>query len=122
MTKEEKLEAFSMLLDGYTLQAVGDKFGVSKQRVKQVFTVVGIKNDTAAESCVYPNISRWLSENGYGYRRVAKLCDTTDATVISALKDGRDCKKSFIDKFLEVSGMTYEKAFGEKREIQEASE
>ena len=120
MTKEEKLEAFSMLLDGYTMQAVGDRFGISKQRVKQVFSAVGIRNDTAAESCVYPRISKWLSENGYGYYKVAKLCDTTNATVICALKEGKDCRKSFIDKFLKVSGMTYEESFGEKREIQEA--
>ena len=116
MTKEEKLDAFAMLLDGYTLQAVGEKFGVSKQYIKQAFTVAGIRNDTAAESCVYPSISKWLQENGYGYLRVAKLCDTPTATVISALKDGRDCKKSFIDIFLNVSGMTYEEAFGEKIE------
>lgn len=35
MTKEQKVEAYSMYLDGCTYQEIGDKFGISRQRVHQ---------------------------------------------------------------------------------------
>ena len=43
LTKEEKLEAFAMLLDGHTLQTVGERFGISKQGVQQILTVKNIR-------------------------------------------------------------------------------
>ena len=36
MTKEQKVEAYSMYLDGCTYQEIGDKFGISRQRVHQL--------------------------------------------------------------------------------------
>ena len=110
MTKEEKLEAFAMLLDGHTLQTVGERFGISKQGVQQMLTVTNIRIDMAAQSCVYPNISRWMAQNGYGYMSIAKMCDISPQTVQRTLSKGSDCKKSFIDKILKVTGMTYEEA------------
>ena len=36
MTKEQKVEAYSMYLDGCTYQEIGDKFGISRQLVHQL--------------------------------------------------------------------------------------
>lgn len=38
MTKEQKVEAYSMYLDGCTYQEIGDKFGISRQRVHQLLS------------------------------------------------------------------------------------
>ena len=119
MTKEEKLEAFAMLLDGHTLQTVGERFGISKQGVQQMLTVTNIRIDMAARSCVYPNISRWMAQNGYGYMSIAKMCDISPQTVQRTLSKGSDCKKSFIDKILKVTGMTYEEAFDQTKSLEE---
>ena len=119
LTKEEKLEAFAMLLDGHTLQTVGERFGISKQGVQQMLTVTNIRIDMAAQSCVYPNISMWMAQNGYGYMSIAKMCDISQQTVQRALSKGSDCKKSFIDKILKVTGMTYEEAFDQTKSLEE---
>ena len=119
LTKEEKLEAFAMLLDGHTLQTVGERFGISKQGVQQMLTVTNIRIDMAAQSCVYPNISRWMAQNGYGYMSIAKMCDISPQTVQRTLSKGSDCKKSFIDKILKVTGMTYEEAFDQTKSLEE---
>ena len=37
MTNDQKKEAFSMLVDGATYTEVAEKFGVSRQRVNQIF-------------------------------------------------------------------------------------
>ena len=118
MTKEEKLEAFAMLLDGHTLQTVGERFGISKQGVQQMLTVTNMRIDMAAQSCVYPNISRWMAQNGYGYMSISKMCDIAPQTVQRTLSKGADCKKSFIDKILKVTGMTYEEAFDQAKDLE----
>ena len=120
MTKEEKLEAFAMLLDGHTLQTVGERFGISKQGVQQMLTVTNMRIDMAAQSCIYPNISRWMAQNGYGYMSIAKMCDIAPQTIQRTLSKGADCKKSFIDKILKVTGMTYEEAFDQTKDLEES--
>ena len=37
MTKEQKIEAYSMRLDGATLREIADKFGVSFQYIHKLF-------------------------------------------------------------------------------------
>ncbi len=36
MTREEKIEAFTMRLDGETYQEIADKFGVTRQYIHQI--------------------------------------------------------------------------------------
>ena len=38
MTKEQKVEAYSMYLDECTYQEIGEKFGISRQRVHQLLS------------------------------------------------------------------------------------
>lgn len=114
MTKEQKLEAYSMILDGYTLQEIGDKFGISKQRVSQLFPQTNQKVSSAAEGCVYPNIARWMIENRAGFAAIARGCNVTTPTIRYALTSGGNIRKGTIDAFLRFTGMTYEEAFFEE--------
>ena len=111
MTKEQKIEAYTMSLDGCTLQEVGDKFGVSKQRISQMFPQANKKVDAAAENCVYPNISKWMVEHKAGFAVVARGCNSTTPTVRYALSSGGSIRKDLIDALLRFTGMTYEEAF-----------
>ena len=40
LTREEKIDMFSMRLDGYTLQEIGDKYGVTREAVRRMFAAV----------------------------------------------------------------------------------
>ena len=40
MTKEEKIDAFTMRLDGYTLQEIGDKYGLTRERIRKMFALI----------------------------------------------------------------------------------
>lgn len=114
MTKEEKIQAYSMLLDGHTLVEVGDKFGVSKQRIDQMFHATNIRVEMAAESCVYPNISKWMIANRSGFAVIARACETSTNAVRYALTTGGNIRKRTIDSILQLTGMTYEEAFFEE--------
>jgi hypothetical protein len=111
MTKEQKIEAYTMILDGCTLTEVGDKFGISKQRVSQMFPQANKKVDAAAEGCVYPNISKWMVEHRAGFASIARGCGSTTPTIRYALTSGGSIRKDLIDALLRLTGMTYEEAF-----------
>lgn len=114
MTKEEKIRAYSMLLDGCTLQEAADEVGVSKQRIAQLFPGANRRLDDAANSCIYPNISSWMIRNGLGYAAIARGCNTHTQTVRYALTGCKNIRKELIDKILLLTGMSYEEAFFQK--------
>lgn len=111
MTKEEKLAAYAMILDGCTQREVGERFGISKQRVSQLFPQTNKKVDAAAESCVYPNIAKWMMEHRSGFAAIARGCNFTTATIRYALTSGGNIRKDTVDALLRFTGMTYEEAF-----------
>ena len=114
MTNEQKVKAYSMLLEGYTLSKVAAEFGVTRQRIHQLFPVKSMRLDQAAASCIYPNISKWMAANNVGYTYIAKEIGTCAQRVRVFLAEGSDSRKSLIDGILSVTGLTYEEAFQEE--------
>lgn len=116
MTKEEKIAAYAMRLGGSSLQEVADKFGVSREYIRQITPPTGTLAQTRSsyEKCIYPNISSWLYENRYSYNRFSKLICCTCTSIYNALIGKTDPSKCLIDKILDATGMTYEVAFEQK--------
>jgi transposase-like protein len=111
MTKEQKIEAYEMILNGESHRAVGEKFGVSKQYVQSLIPARGIRMEAAAESCVYPNIAEWMRENKMGFSKIARAIGMTPQTVRHSLTGEGEPRKYLIDSMLKLTEMTYEQAF-----------
>jgi len=111
MTKEQKIEAYSMRLDGQTFQTIANKFGVSKQYIQQILPRENQRLNMAIDSCIYPNISAWMRENNCGYSAIAKSVGVKTESIRQALSVRRNCRKNIIDAILGITGMTYEEAF-----------
>ena len=112
MTREQKIEAFAMRLDGETLQAIGDYFGVSKQYVADMLS----KGNSAVyrsglKSIAYPNIAAWMKAEGISKNSFAEMCNTTAMTMNRALRGDGNPSKKLIDDILRATGLTYEEAF-----------
>ena len=75
MTNEQKVEAYRMRLEGSTLQAIADKFGVSKERTRQVIPPLEGKTWSMSvfDRCAYPAIARWLYEHRCTYAKLAEM-------------------------------------------------
>jgi len=63
MTKDMKIQAFSMLLEGYSYQETANHFGVSRQRIHQIFhTRPKVskydRTDNLLKGCIYPNLQK----------------------------------------------------------------
>jgi predicted transcriptional regulator len=109
MTNEQRVEAYKMLLDGATYREVGEKFGLTHQRIHQIFS--GQISKVKKYACIYPNIRRWIVENHITQPVFAEMVGVCPAAIHHYLSGKREPNKKTIDKILEVTGMTYEEAF-----------
>ena len=115
MTREEKIDAFTMRLDGYTLQEIGDKYGLTRERIRQMFAAVTIESGISRKNYIYPNISDWMIGNNVSQFDLCKKLGCSQAAISSYLTGKRKPTFSFINLILELTKMPYEVAFSKER-------
>lgn len=87
MTREQKIDMFTMRLDGYTLQQIGDKYGITRERVRQILSPREHSTDIyAPKSCIYPALGKWMNDNKVNAVALAKLADVSQATIYNTLR------------------------------------
>ena len=114
MTREQKIEAFTMRLNGYTLEEIGDHFGVTREAIRGMFFRTTTESGIARKRYVYPNIAKWMIENRINQSFLAKRLGVTRPAVSAWLTGKNDPSYRFISLVLKETGMTFEEAF--KRE------
>lgn len=125
--KDRLLKMIKMRLDGCTFQAIADEFGVTRQYVQQTIAdatgKVRAVRKSPLDSCIYPNLKKWMIDNGISLIRLSIMCGSckTRSDVIKKKITGEsDFKISEIKEILKESGETFEYMFsieGEKDEI-----
>ena len=115
MTREEKIDAFTMRLDGYTLQEIGDKYGVTRERIRQMFAQVTTESGISRKNYIYPNIADWMIENDVTQWLFCKELGCGQATISGYLTGRISPSFEFINKVLEITKMPYEVAFSRER-------
>lgn len=111
MTREEKIEAFAMRLDGKTYEEIGKRFGLTKQRIEQILNVSG--RDMSLRGIIYPNLLRHIREH---YGSVPKFDDALCAgrnpsLMYRRLRGEGIITISEVREILELTGMTFEECF-----------
>ena len=115
MTREDKIKAYTMRLDGYTFQDIADKFGVSKQYIHSLFG--GRVSETLVNGCRYPNITGWMANNNMDVCGMRHLLNDMDYRGFRSRLFGKtEFRLSEIKKILHITGMTFEKAFFDREE------
>lgn len=119
-----KQQMLDMKNDGKTYQEIADEFGVSKQRIQQMLSTGDARyfRYIKKTTCVYKGIRKYMNDNKisvaelvrrvYGYYHPKNL-----ATIRNKLNGHTDISKQYIDKLLEVTGLTYEVAFEIESEV-----
>ena len=115
MTREEKIDAFTMRLDGYTLQEIGDKYGLTRERIRQMFASITNESGISRKNYIYPNISDWMINNNVNQYDLCKKLGCQQNTISSYLTGKRAPTFSFINLILELTKMPYEVAFSKER-------
>ena len=118
MTREEKIDAFTMRLDGYTLQEIGDKYGLTRERIRQTFASITTKSGISRKgykNYIYPNISDWMSDNNVKQIDLSKKLGCAQVTISSYLTGKNPPSFAFINLMLELTKMPYEVVFSKER-------
>lgn len=113
MTKEDKIKAFEMRLDGYTYEEIGKRFGVSKQNVQSMLAAG--KNSVIRKKSIYPAIDNWLIDNRLTWNSLRNMMsDSVKINDVYKIRDGKQhLRLDHIKAILRITGMTFEEAFGE---------
>lgn len=113
MTREEKIKAFEMSLDGATYQEIADTFGVTRQYIEQGLTRKAWRAPKKYE-CVFPTLKNWLLERRMSipwFNVNAKVCKHNN-TLRHKLDGKFEFTMSEIESILTFTGMTFEEIFG----------
>lgn len=118
MTKQEVVTMFAMRLDGYTLQEIGEHFGVTRERIRQILES-SVKSPKANGcKCIYPGLRTWFITSGTSAYRMHK--EVGIGKGVTPLYNRLSGEKQFtlqeIKKLLAYTGLTFEEAFGEEDE------
>ena len=116
---ERTTKMLEMSKSGISYDEIGKTFDISKQRV---CSLIGgqLKHHfrpISPESCVYPNLRKWMNDNHVSNSELSRrLYGNTSGTNQEAIRyflrgKGRDTRKSVIDKYLAITGLTYEELF-----------
>lgn len=118
--RERVIEMVKMRSDGCTLQQIADKYGCSRQFVQQ--SILNFKsrkgkiNEISLRECIYPNLKKWMVENGITLTELSEIIGLNSAStnsITSRLIGTNDFKISEVKTILEESGKTFEYMFME---------
>ena len=113
MTREDKIKAFVMRLDGSTFQEIADEFGVSRQCIQQTLSDETTGHKKVAK-CIYPGIEKWMRENyctAYMLHKKMGLWGENTAPMYNRLNGTTEFTLNDIKVLLDVTGMTFDEAF-----------
>lgn len=116
MTREEKIKAFEMRLDGMTFQEIGDHFGVTRQCIEGYLKPNRTRKKPYKNfKCIYPGLKKWMLENCVS---VMTMHDdlhlyANHPTLYRFMKGKALPTMDVIKKILAYTGLTFEEAFGQ---------
>jgi len=108
LNKERFMDMVSMKFDGYTLQEIGNKYGVSKQYVQESFSSFFTPNKDAVRNCIYPNLKKRCLENKISVKQLSEMTGVNHTTIRDFFKGKRIPKTKTILKMSEITGLTVE--------------
>lgn len=112
--------AFELRKQGFTFAEIGEKLGISKQRVAQYFTGQALNDRhfvVKKTACKYPNLRNWLNKEGWSMARLLVQCgyeyDPETARWLTKALTGSGYSLSYdlIKKILNATGLTFEECF-----------
>ena len=115
MTRKEW--ALQLREQGLTYREVAEMLGVSWQRAAQLCGKQNIAYFRHIdESCIYHNLRAWMNEHKVSraelLRRMGLTTNPENSTKLSKIMCGEwQPRKPYIDKMLQVTGLSYEKLF-----------
>lgn len=115
ISRQQKIEMFAMRLDGYTLQKIAKKFGVTRMCVRQIlYPDPNIPYQESVERIIYPGLRDYMLSNGYSIKRLAIRAGLDYSALLKSLLGKSNMRQKTADKITEATGLTLEQLFYHK--------
>jgi len=124
VTREQKIEMFTMRIDGMTLEEIGEHFGLTRERVRQLLArpATGRRGrvENMASICVFPLLGKYLAENEYTLSGFGEMLWSfkTKTYMSTKARKGLSGETPFTvaewKKISEVTGLSLEQLMQEK--------
>ncbi len=121
MTREQKIEAFTMRVDGLSYEEIANKYGVSKQYIYQELCENTKKGNI--KGVIYPNLADWLEREDISTQKFAEIIgakanSSSNKSLISRRKLRGESLFNIreIKRILRYTGMTFEECFAERED------
>ena len=115
MTREQKIDMFTMRIDGFTLQEIADKYGVTRERVRQILARSCTESRFSRKNYIYPNLADWMSKNGINCTMLGKQLNVSKQSVYNILTGKNNPSFETLNRILDITKMPYEVAFSKER-------
>ena len=96
---------------GKTYREIADAYGVSWQAVYGACTSNATKRP---RTCLWPHLADWMEDNEGSAFELAEMTGTCRNTLYGWFAGRNNPNKVWIDKVLEVTGLSYEYLFAEE--------
>lgn len=118
--EETKALMLHMRYEGMTQKEIAAKTGYSLPRVQQLVGADSPAHTRAwtKKRCRWPELRHWLNVNRMSVKKLVTMmgyvyAPDTGKRIAQCLAGERELKKSEIDTLMKLTGMSYEKLFGE---------
>lgn len=112
MTREQRIEAYTMILDGFNNKEIAAAIGVNEKAINKEFPRSRVKK----VKCNFVGLRKWLNENEVSLYKMAKLIKPNiDSGNWFYKKMRGETVLTIVDinKIIEITGLTYEELFSE---------
>ena len=110
MTRQEKITAFTMRIDGASYQEIGDYLGLSRQFVmKSMKRTLDERN--IKTRCVYPAISQWMNRHRVNGAELSRKLCYVQGTVYQYLGGYVEPSRFFREAMSKLTGISEEILF-----------
>ena len=118
MTRQERIKAFTMRIDGANWSEIGRELGYSSTAVKSDLQAC-VQSIPHQVTCIYPRIRKIIVDDfGGSARAFAIACGTTPNRMYHYLSGRGTLNKSIVETILTFTGLTYDEAFTREEEPQ----
>lgn len=113
MTREEKIEIFTMRLDGEELESIAKKKGVSKQRIHAMLNST-INSKKSKPRSTYPVLNEWMFSNNVRPAGISRMLKLSPSTTSNKLNGVSQLKLNEISRLVEITGIEASKLFSKE--------
>lgn len=113
--KTRLMEMCEMAEKGMTYQEIGEHYGLTRERVRQIISGAYPVSGRPIKNCVFPGLYCWMVNNWESMRRMSDSIGKTNyQTFVQKMQGKTKFTLPEIKAILAYTGLTFDEAFGQE--------